>query len=256
LRNSSVLVSAVAVLALVVVASLSVALIDSHALSDPLQRDLIRPADAPLPKPGTLSVQMFSNQDFRSVVAAPLKSPAPVPRWPMTLTTINSSVISLAPISLSTDADGGVVASLLPGEYILRAPYNTLNIEIPIRIFGGNTTSVQLNVTEGAYSLLYSEADDVGAQPSVYVELRSSTPVANVSEPVTLQVQNAGPGNGYEVDAMVVSEQLPAQGTQWLELDSTAPVDLSGAASVLLATWAYATSITVTPNALNAPPDV
>ena len=256
MRNSSVLVSAVAVLALVVVASLSVALIDSHAISDPLQRDLIRPADAPLPKPGTLSVRMLSNQDFKSVVASPLKTPAPVPKWPMTLTTINSSVVSVAPISLSTDAEGSVVASLLPGDYILRAPYNTLNIEIPVRILGGNTTSVQLNVTEGAYSLLYSEASDVGAQPSVYVEVGSSTQVANVSEPVTLQVLNEGPGNGYEVFATVVSDQPPSQGTQWLELDSRVPVDLSGAASVLLATWAYSTSTTVTPSAQSAPPDV
>jgi hypothetical protein len=253
LRGSSVLVSAAAVVALVVVASLSLALIDSHALSDPLQRDLIRPAAAPLPKPGTLRVQMWSNQDFSRVVAEPLATPMPVPRWPLTLTTINSSVISEAPISLSTGADGVALATLLPGDYVLRAPYNTLNIEIPVRIFGGNTTSVELNVTEGAYQLLYSEAADVGAQPSVYVELRSSTPVANVSEPITLQVRNTGPGNGYEVYATVVSEQLPAQGTQWLELEPRVPVDLSDAAAVLFATWAYATSIAVGPTSQSAP---
>ena len=190
------LVSAAAVVALIVVASLSVAVIDSHAIADPLQRDLVRPADAPLPKAGALSVRMLSNQNFTSVVSEPLGTPVPVPKWPMTVTTINSSVISETPLPLSTDADGVAVVSLLPGDYVLRAPYNTLSIAIPFRIFGGNTTSVQLNVTEGAYSLLYSEAADVGGQPSVYVELRSSTPVANVSEPVTLDVRNGGSGSG------------------------------------------------------------
>jgi len=252
LRASSKLVSAAAVVALVVVASLSVAVIDSHAISDPLLRDLIRPADAPLPKMGTLWVQMFSNQDFSSVVSEPLTSPAPVPRWPMTLTTINSSVISEAPISLTTDADGVAHDSLYPGEYILRAPYNTLNIVIPVRIFGGNTTTVKLNVTEGAYPLLYSEAADVGAQPSAYVEVRSSGPVANAGERITLQVKNEGSGGSYEVYATVVSELPPAQGTQWLDLDSQVPVDLAGAATAFLATWVYATSITVGPTGESA----
>ena len=206
------LVSTAAVVALIVVASLSVAVIDSHAIADPLQRDLVRPADTPLPKAGALSVRMLSNQNFTSIVSEPLGTPVPVAKWPMTVTTINSSVISEAPIRLTTDSDGVAIAILLPGVYVLRAPYNTLDIEIPVRIFSGNTTSVQLNVTEGAYSLLYSEAADVGAQPSVYVALHSSTPVASVGEPVTLDVRNGGSGSGYEVYATVVSELPPAPG--------------------------------------------
>jgi hypothetical protein len=239
------LVSAVAVVALVVVAALSVAVIDSHAISDPLQRDLIRPAAAPLPKAGTLFVKMFSNQDFSTVVSEPLATPIPVPKWPMSLITINSSVVSETPISLSTDADGVAQATLLPGEYVLQAPYNTLNIEIPVRILGGNTTTVELNVTEGAYPLLYTEAADVGAQPSAYVELLSSAPVANAGDRVTLQVKGEGSAGQSEIYATVVSELPPAQGTQWLELDSTVPVDLAGAQTALLATWAYSTSTTV-----------
>jgi hypothetical protein len=239
------LVSAVAILALIVVAALSVAVIDSHAISDPLQRDLVRPASAPLPKTGTLFVRLVSNQNFTSVVSSPLGAPVPVPRWPMTLTTINSSVISAAPIPLSTDVHGVAIATLLPGVYVLRTPYNTLDIEVPLKILSGNTTLVQLSVTEGAYSLLYSEAADVGAQPSAYVALRSATTVASVGERVTLDVQQRGSGGAYQVYATVVSELPPAQGTQWLELDSTQTVDLAGAASVLFATWAYTTSITV-----------
>jgi len=250
--RSSRLVSGVAVVALIVVASLSVALIDSHSIADPLQRDYIRPADTPLPKPGTLSVQMFSNQDFSSIASEPLKTSIPVPEWPMALTTINSSVISVTPLPLSTDQVGVAHVSLLPGLYVLRVPYNTLNIVIPVHISSGNTTSVQLNVLEGAYSLLFSEAADVGAEPSLYVELRSSTPVANVSEPVTLQVQYGGSRGGYRVDATVTSQWPPAQGTEWLELAPVGILELASATSVVLATWTYSSSVTVGPISPNA----
>jgi hypothetical protein len=245
--RSSRLVSGVAVLALIAVASLSVALIDSHSIADPLERNFIRPADAPLPKPGTLFVQMFSDQDFSTIVSEPLKTSIPLPHWPLTVTTINSSVISVTPLSLTTDSDGVAHVSLLPGLYVLRAPYNTLNIEIPVHISSGNTTSVKLSVSESVYSLLFSEAADVGAEPSVYVEVRSSNPVANVSEPVTLQVQSGGPRGEYRVLATVTSEWAPAQGTDWLELAPEGTLDLASATSVILATWSYSSSITVAP---------
>jgi hypothetical protein len=251
--SSSRLVSGVAVILLIVVVSLSVALIDSHSLADPLQANLLRPADAPLPKPGILSVQMFSNQDFSTIVSAPLKAPIAVPDWPMTLTTINSSVISVTPLSFSLDSEGVAHVPLLPGLYILSAPYNTLNIEIPVNIFSGNTTSVQLNVFEGAFPVLFSEAADVGAEPSVYVELSSSAPAANVSEPVTLQVRNGGSGGGYQVDATVTSQWPPAQRTEWLELAPMGTLDLAGAESVVLATWAYSSSVSVGPTGPSAP---
>lgn len=235
------------VVALIAVASLSVVVIDSHTLANPLQRDFIRPADAPLPKNGVLSVRMFSNQDFSSIVSKPLQTSMPVPEWPMAVDTINSSVISEAPQPLKTDSNGVARLSLLPGDYVLRVPYNTLRIAIPVRIISGNTTSVGLNVSEGAYQVLYSEAADVGGQPSIYLESSSSTPVANITEPVTLQVKNGETGNGYQIFATVASEQPPAQGTQWLELDSTEAFNLAGAATVLLATWNYSTSTAVGP---------
>lgn len=254
--RSSRLVSGVAVVALIAVASLSVLVIDSHTLANPLQRDLIRPADAPLPKTGTLSVRMFSNQDFSSIVSEPLQTPMPVPRYPMLVITVNSSVVSEAPQSMTTDSNGVAHLSLLPGGYVLRLIYNTLRIEIPVQIRSGNTTSVGLNVSENAYHLLYSEAADVGGQPSLYAELSSSASVANVTERVTLQVKNGETGFGSQIFATVLSEQPPSQGTQWLELGSLEPFDLASAATVLLATWTYSMSITmgstVTPGPLGA----
>lgn len=246
LRAPSRIASAAAIIALFVIASLSVVVIDSHSLSDPLQRDFVRPGSAPLPPTGTLVVTMLSNQDFSSSISEPLRTPVPVPKWPLALVTINSSVISVEPISLTTDPEGVAIDTLLPGDYVLEAPYNTLNIEVPVVILSGNTTSVRLDFSEHAYSLLYSEASDVGAQPSLYVELGSSASVANVSEPVTIGMQHGGPG-GNEVYATVLSERLPAQGTQWLDLGTAAEVDLAGAGAVILATWSYSSTVSVEP---------
>lgn len=232
------------IIALFVVASLSVVVIDSHSLSDPLQRDLVRPGSAPLPPTGTLVIEMVSNQNFSSTVSEPLRTPVPVPKWPIAVLTINSSIISVEPISLSTDPEGVAVGTLLPGDYVVEAPYNTLNIEVPVVILSGNTTTVRLDFSEHAYPLLYSEASDAGGQPSLYVELRSSASVANVSEPVTIGMQHAGPA-GNEVYVTVVSERLPAQGTQWLDLGSAAEVDLAGAGAVILSTWSYSSTVSV-----------
>jgi hypothetical protein len=236
----------VAIAALLVVASLSVVVIDSHSLSDPLQSDLIRPGSAPLPPAGTLVIEMVSDQNFSSAVSAPLRTPLPVPKWPIAVVTINSSVISIEPISLATNPEGVAIDTLLPGDYVVEAPYNTLNIQVPVVILSGNTTTLRLDFSERAYPLLYSEASDVGAQPSLYVELRSSASVANVTQPVTIGLQHGGPG-GDEVYATVVSERPPAQGTQWLDLGSGAEVDLSGAGAVILSTWSYSSTVSVEP---------
>lgn len=246
LRAPSRIASAAAIIALFVIASLSVVVIDSHSLSDPLQRDLVRPGSAPLPPTGTLAITMISNQDFSSAASEPLITPVPLAKWPIEVVTINSSVISVEPISLTTDPEGAAIDTLLPGDYVVEAPYNTLNIQVPVVILSGNTTSVRLDFSEHAYQLLYSEASDVGAQPSMYVELRSSTSVANVSEPVSIGTQHGGPA-GNEVYATVVSARPPAQGTQWLDLRSEAEVDLAGAGTVILATWSYSSTVAVEP---------
>jgi len=255
LRAPSKLVSVAAIIALLVFASLSVAVIDSHSLSDPLQRDLVRPGSAPLPPTGTLVITMVSNQNFSSTVSEPLRTPVPVPKWPIAVVTINSSIISVEPISLTTDPEGVAVDTLLPGDYVVEAPYNTLNIQVPVVILSGNTTTVRLDLSEHAYPVIYSEASDVGAQPSVYIELHSSTAVANVSEPVTIAMQHGGPG-GNAVYATVVSERPPAQGTQWLDLGSSTEVDLSGAGTVVLATWSYSSPVSIEPTSVQSSVDL
>lgn len=245
----STLAWAAALLALIVVASSSVILIDSSPMSDPLQRQFLRPGSAPLPKTGTLLLNMLSNQNFSSIVSAPYASAVPVVRWPFGIVTVNTSVMSEAPISMSTDSAGAAVVSLLPGLYLLEAPYNTLSIRIPFTIYSGNTTFVLLTVSERAYPLLYSEAQDVGGVTSAYVEVRSSTAVAGAGDLATVGAQEvvSGISEPYQVKASVVADQAPSSGTQWLSLEFAGSFDVAAATSAVLATWSYSSTVTVAP---------
>ena len=117
---------------------------------------------------------------------------------------------------------------------VLAAPLPVMKTSLEVVAFGGNTSSSP----EAAEF-------DVGAEPSVYVELRSSAPVANVSEAVTLQGQYGGSGGAFRVDATVTSRWPPVQGTEWLELAPLGTLDLASATSFVLATWTYSSSVTV-----------
>ena len=243
---------AAAIVGLVVVASLSVIVVNSFPFADPLQRVFLRPADAPLPPSGTLSIQMFSNQDFSTIVAMPLNDSIPLTKWPVAVYSINATIVSEAPLSTQTDQNGSAVVSLQPGTYFVQAPYGPLQIQVPVQIFSGNTTAVQIHVSESAYSLLYSEAVDVAAQPSVYVELGSSSSVAKTGDTVSFQVEG-GPGGSSEVQAVVVSQWPPEQGTQWLKLEPLGFFSISSAKAVILATWTYTDSVMVTSTGASAP---
>ncbi len=238
-------------MALVVVASISVVVIDASPMSDPLQRRFIRPGSAPLPQAGTLLLNMLSNQNFSSIVSAPYASAVPVQRWPIGIVTVNTSVMSVAPIAMSTDSEGAAIVSLLPGLYLLEAPYNTLSIRIPFTIYSGNATSVVLTVSERAYPMLYSEAEDVGGVTSAYVEVRSPSSVAGAGELATVGALEvvSGTSQEFQARASVLSEQAPALGTQWLRLEFAGTFDMTAATSVVLATWSYASTISVAPTA-------
>lgn len=246
------MISAVTIVALVSVASLSVILINSYTARDPLQRNLLRPVDSPFPKTGTLVVHFSSNQNFSSEVSPPLNAPRPLSAFPLTVTTIYASVVAVMPTSISTDANGTASTKLLPGLYLLEAPYKTLRIQVPLQIYSGNTTSVVLSVSESTYPLLYSEVTDAGALPRLYVHVSSPTPVNDSGNLVTLEVMDKA-GNANQVDSLVVDQRPPSQGTQWLQLEPLTAFDLSGAASAVLATWTYSSSVAVAPTVSPSP---
>jgi hypothetical protein len=81
----------------------------------------------------------------------------------------------------------------------------------------------------------------------MFVELRTFTPVANVSEQVILDVSGGTSGTGHEVNATVVAGKPPMQGTQWLELGTVGTVDTVDATSIALTTWTYTSTILILP---------
>jgi hypothetical protein len=236
-RSSRLLIAA-SLSALVVLASLMVVLINASPSSVQLQRNFIRPVIAP-PGEGYLLVEMTSNENFSSVVSMPLGGQAPVVGWPLNVTPANSSVVAAIESSIITGRHGLALAQLVSGTYVLQTVYQTLDIALPVVISTDDVTEVRIGVTEGAYPTLYSEEGSLGAQSSVYVEVPSSTQVANSSQQVVLEVQNTGARSAYEVHATVASAQQPVLGTEWLNLVTAAPFDPVNADSMLLTTWRY-----------------
>jgi len=168
----------------------------------------------------------------------------------MTVTqAINSTKAITQPIV--TNFRGIATYLFPPGPYVVKLKDQTLNITIPVQIFAGNETSVAVTIYGAAFPLIYSEESGAltaeGLQSSLYVELRSYTPVANVSEPVILDVSGATAGTGHQVNATVVAWRPPTEGTQWLELGTAGTVDAVDATSIVLTTWSYSSQITIIP---------
>jgi hypothetical protein len=201
---------------------------------------------------GTLGVRLISNQNQSERFANP--SPRPPPRgvlFPIVDKSVtvfqgaNSSNTSSQ--VLVTDSGGFASQPLTPGAYVVNLRDETLDINVSVEITAGRLTTVTFDISGTAYPLVYSEESGVrptagNAQSNVYAELLAFTPVANVSEPVILEVHGTAPGSGYLVNATVLSRQPPTQGAEWLELGADGPVDPVNATSVVLTTWTYSAS--------------
>jgi hypothetical protein len=256
-RRSSKLVSALAILALIVVALLMIDVFDSATLANsaiPLggggPNAHGHPGPAILLPNGTLIVTLVSNQNGSA--ALPTNRTLPLVAWPVTVTSINSSNPFTQPYVLTTNRAGVALRQLPAGPYAVQVQDETLNVTIPVQVLAGNETQVSVRVSGAVYQLLYSEEVGVlltasSAQYGMYAELRSSTSVANLTEPVFLNVEEGTAGEGYLVNATVLAQQSPSQGTQWLELGTASAVDPLDATSIYVITWTYSSLVTVTP---------
>lgn len=249
--KSSKLVSFLAVIGLIVTSILMLGLFNSAPVSPTrtLQSGRNSPKEA---LTGTLVVQLLTNQNESDRLSNPTNQLLALGGKAMTVTEADNSSNPLATV-LVTDATGRVSQELPPRHYVVDLVDETLSIEIPVQVSIGNETKVEVTIYGAAYPLVYSEESGVipaagGAQASMFVELRSSSPIANVSEPVLLRVHGAAPGVGYLVNATVIGQQPPSQGAQWLELGTEGMVDPVNATSIVLTTtWTYSSSITVQP---------
>jgi len=265
----SKLVSSAAILGLIVFSILIVIILDSSSLANPIMPFQGGPPNGNTGPTGTLAVRLVSNQNQSERFASPSPSPALRSRlFPVVDKSINVSQAinpsnpgnSSNPFSLvlATDASGYLSQQLPPGQYVVNLRDESLDVSFPVEIKAGNTTTLMVDIAGTAYPLVYSEESGVqpaaaSLQSEVYAEVQASTAVANVSEPVVLEVHGTAPGSGYLVNATVLSRQSPAQGTEWLELAAAGPVDPVNATSIVLTTWTYSATITVEPTGSYVP---
>jgi hypothetical protein len=228
---------------------LLVLFLNSSSLANPtLPFQNSAPKQVPGPT-GTLVVQVHTNQNQSDLLSSPTSQFFPWGEKGMTVTAADNSS---APQLLITDTQGGALQELAPGHYFVRLADQTLSIKIPVQIFVGNETKVKLTISGTAYPIVYSEESGVipaagKLQSNMFVELRSSAPVANVNDQVLLKVRGGAPGVGYLANATVLAQQPPTQGNEWLELGASTTINPVNATSIVLTTWTYSSSITVQP---------
>jgi hypothetical protein len=250
--RTSKLVSSMAILGLIVVSTLIVLVLNSSILANPMLPVQSGTPNAS-PRPGTLTVRLLSNQNQsnRFTSSSPIPKQFPVRDKSMLVYNATNSSNPFSQV-LVTDSHGRVSQQLSPGPYVVNLKDETLDINITVMISAGNETSLVVTIYGTAHPLAFSEESGVSptagsARSNMYVELGASAPVANVTEPVVLEVHGTAPGSGYLVNATVISSQPPAQGTQWLELGAAETIDLVNATSIVLTTWTYSGYSTVHP---------
>lgn len=243
LRPSSRSVSAAAILGLVLVSVAMVFLIDTSSLANPTVPLTQNNPGAARGPGGVLLVRLSSNQNDTGPASDPLNVMLALGGRDVFVTPAASSTSGVVEeYVMTTDGDGFAREYLAAGAYLVGIKDETLDIQIPVQIAVGNETQLGVSIVGTAYPVVYSEASQMvpagqGPRSEVYVEVPSYTPVANDSEAVMLDVhQGAG---GSRVNATVVSQEQPFQGTDWLELGTATPVDPLNATSIVLTTWRY-----------------
>jgi len=248
--KSSKLVSVLAVLALIIVSLFTVFILDSSSLANPTFPFQGGPSNGNPGPTGTLVVQLHSNQNETDKLGNPTNGSLPLVQWAITVIQANTS--NPATFAMVTDNLGGSLQEAAAGSYVVSFRVEALSVRIPVQVYVGNETKVQVRVYGSAYSLLYSEESGViptagSAQSDVFVQVNSTGQVANASQPVVLKVHQGTGGTGYLLNATVVSRQAPSQGTQWLELGTTAALDPVNATSIVLTTWTFSSRVTIGP---------
>jgi hypothetical protein len=258
--KTSRLVSALSILGLIVCSAVIVLILNSSSLVNPTLPFQKGKPNGDTGPTGTLAVQLYSNDNQTEKFAHIVKRafpPSPQFFLANKALEVTQATNSSSPLkqSVVTNTHGHVELEEPPGAYVVNLMDESLNISIPVRVFAGNETDVVVDIYGAAYPLNYSE--ETGVRPSngifssiMYAELRSSAPVANLSEAVILEVHGATPDAGYTVNATVISRESPGNNTQWMQLGALQPINPVNATSMVLTTWTYRSAVSVTPNRL------
>lgn len=203
---------------------------------------------------GTLIISVTSNQNATDKLAPPLNSWSGAQGVDIVGTFSAAAIPSESEYLWTTNQNGlaGCLACLPVGLYVLSISYAGLNITIPATVFANNQTLVRVTVTGSVYPLVYSKQSGVLVSPStaswaMFAQVASSSPVASVSQPVSLNVLQGSLAKGYSVNATVLALGAPTAGTQWLQLGTPTPIDLVDSTSISMTTWVYTSATTVGP---------
>jgi len=245
-------VSAAAVLGLIVVSTIMAILFNTSLSIVEIPHQVTVSGGQGTSATGVLLVQLVTNENETGAFSEPTNYLSPIASKSFNVTLEGNTSTPFSQV-LVTDAARGVAFSVLPpGLYDIKVAERTVVTKIPVSVTAGNTTDVTVTFSEAAYPLAYSEEygatlTPTGIQSNIFAELQSGTPVANVSEPVILDVHAGFPLKESLVNATVVGGKPPAEGTEWLELQTAGTVDTVNATSVFLTTWSYSSEALVTP---------
>jgi hypothetical protein len=249
--KTSRLTSTLAILGLIIVSIVMVLVLNSGSLVNPtLPFQNSSPNNNPGPT-GTLVVQLRTNQNESDRLSDPTAGVMPLGEKPMVVMSADNFSARYVQ-AMITNTKGDVLQELAPGNYVLRILDQTLVIRIPVQISLNNVTKVVVNISGKAYPLTYSEESGIvpvagKAQAKMFVELRSSTPIADVNQAVLLKVRGGAAGVGYLANATVLARPTPVQGNEWLELGAETTINRVNATTIVLTTWSFSSSSSVTP---------
>jgi hypothetical protein len=204
---------------------------------------------------GTLVVLVTSNQNTTSALAPPTNTSSDAKGVSVVATFAAASLPSEEEYYWMTNAQGltGCVQCLPIGLYFLSIQYDGLNMTIPAQVSGDNQTLVQVSITGKVYPMTYSDESGVlvtpsSAQYTMFAQVSSSVPVANVSQAVSLTLsEGASEVATSHVNATVISQGAPTMGRQWLQLGTASPVNIVDVDSISMTVWTPSTITTVGP---------
>ena len=253
--KSSNLLNALSVSGLVLISLLLVLVLNSASLVNPLLPVSPKNPNSVPGALGKLTIELVSNQNESDRLSNPTDLQLPVPALPAKVTPADNNTGQFGKNYLLVTNTTGVATAVVPADsYFVIFQMESLNVRVPVQVFKDNETLLTVVVLGSAYQVTYSEESNViptqvGVQADMYVELESQSPttVANPREQVLLKMHEGATVGGYLVNATVVTQQPPSQGTQWLTLATLAQLNPVNVTQIYLTTWSYSQSISVRP---------
>jgi len=229
--------SSLTVTALVLASFLVVLVVNSSSLVSPPLAAGGNGSGPGTPQGGILRVTLQTNQkgDW-------FATPGPFTYWVSQKPVVVADITNLASaaVVLFTNSTGSAETRLSAGSYLVRIDEWTLHLAYPVKVTNGEETRLSVTVTGTQYHVNYSEISATGSSPLagqnvVFLQVRSSHPVANVNDTVVLKVMG-GATPGAIANATVI-ESRQSGNISWLQLVTPDKFDAAGASSMAVVVY-------------------